>query len=186
MLDVSPGAVGNWESGANKPKISRLKDIADRLSVSIDFLMGEPSTAATFATPPALARREEREEHTGEFSTEALQRTLQGRVQALLRAASSERRFLLENIEVITKELIRREQLMTEHRASSNPLSGQKMAADDALPSVDKGVDKAIGNLEHDAMREARAGRANPPSGKAASPSGSKPPPSGGAAGRRK
>ena len=44
-LDVSPGAVANWEAMINGPTRSRVKDISDRLNVSIDFLTRGPDGA---------------------------------------------------------------------------------------------------------------------------------------------
>lgn len=44
-LDVSAGAVANWEAMINGPTRARVKDISDRLNVSIDFLTRGPDGA---------------------------------------------------------------------------------------------------------------------------------------------
>src|SRR5687767_13071000 len=46
LLNVEAGSVGNWEAGRNNPKISRMKEIAEKLGVSVEFLMGEDPRAA--------------------------------------------------------------------------------------------------------------------------------------------
>lgn len=42
LLGVKPGTVGNWEAGVNGAPRKRLKEIADKLEVSMEFLTGEP------------------------------------------------------------------------------------------------------------------------------------------------
>jgi phage repressor protein C with HTH and peptisase S24 domain len=41
LIGVSPSAVGNWESKANKPSNRTLGKIAEKLEVSIPYLLGE-------------------------------------------------------------------------------------------------------------------------------------------------
>ena len=43
-LQVSVGAVGNWESGKRNPDIHMLNRIADGFHVSVDYLTGRIST----------------------------------------------------------------------------------------------------------------------------------------------
>lgn len=42
-LGVKPGTVGNWEAGVNGAPRKRLKEIADKLGVTMEFLTGEPA-----------------------------------------------------------------------------------------------------------------------------------------------
>lgn len=39
-LGVSPGAVGNWESGTRSPDAEMLSRIADALGCTVDYLLG--------------------------------------------------------------------------------------------------------------------------------------------------
>lgn len=41
FIEVSPSAVGNWEQGANNPSNRTLGKIADKLGVSIPYLLGD-------------------------------------------------------------------------------------------------------------------------------------------------
>src|ERR1700723_2119495 len=41
-LDVSPGAVGQWEIDLGVPATERLRALADSLGVSLDWLLGKP------------------------------------------------------------------------------------------------------------------------------------------------
>lgn len=69
-LDVSPGAVANWEAMINGPTRSRVKDISDRLNVSIDFLTKGPDGAVmSRGTTPeqSLPARQEIVEHLESF-----------------------------------------------------------------------------------------------------------------------
>ena len=55
-LQVSVGAVGNWESGKRKPDLGMMTRIADCFCVSVDYLTGrtplQESTAGLFPVPP--------------------------------------------------------------------------------------------------------------------------------------
>jgi transcriptional regulator with XRE-family HTH domain len=72
-LRVSAGAVANWETMANGPTRARLKDIAEKLNVSIDYLAGGAARARTTElaedAPPYKTRgmREEAERYFREF-----------------------------------------------------------------------------------------------------------------------
>lgn len=55
-LQVSVGAVGNWESGKRNPDLGMMTRIADCFCVSVDYLTGrtplQESTAGLFPVPP--------------------------------------------------------------------------------------------------------------------------------------
>jgi len=56
FLGVSTAAVGNWESEANGPNRRRLIEIADKLGVSPDYLIGEDFNASERSSPPVVLR----------------------------------------------------------------------------------------------------------------------------------
>jgi len=53
LMDVSKGAVGNWESGQNPPSPDKLRLIAEILKTSVQYLAGETEEMQ----PPALNDR---------------------------------------------------------------------------------------------------------------------------------
>lgn len=50
-INVTHGAIGNWEMGKRDPDISTLVKIADYFGVSIDYLVGHSSEPYAVSTP---------------------------------------------------------------------------------------------------------------------------------------
>lgn len=57
-LDLSPAAIGSWESGRAKPRLGKMQELADLFWVTVSYLMGEdslPLQGAQTASVPLVA-----------------------------------------------------------------------------------------------------------------------------------
>ena len=58
LVNVSQRSVASWEAGERSPSLSTLCELADRLDVSVDYLLGRTDEKQTNKKQPAAARGE--------------------------------------------------------------------------------------------------------------------------------